>query len=120
MIILEKRLQAVSLDAPLFPSKKDKEIYIEIPDEDYAPEQIFQRSQEQEEVLKAIENLKEPYGLILKLRHLKGYSYEEIGEILDLPIGTIKSRIYRARNELKKILYREEKGGQKDGLSGCL
>ncbi len=100
----KRRLQAVSLDAPLFPSQK-KEMYLEIPDEEFAPEQVFQKNKEQVEVLKAIENLQEPYGLVLKLRHFKGYSYEEIGEILDLPLGTIKSRIYRARKELKKILF---------------
>lgn len=115
----KKRLQAVSLDVPLFPSDDGREVRIEIPDEEYEPEQVYERTAEQEEIIQAMESLPEQYSLVLKLRHLKGYSYEEIGEILSLPLGTIKSRIYRARRELKEILY-GEKGGCEDGLSGNL
>lgn len=118
----KKRLQAVSLDAPLFPSSEDKAVSLEIPDEAYAPEQVFARTSGQIQVLEAIENLSEEYRLVIKLRHLKGYSYEEIQQVLDLPMGTIKSRIYRARSELKKLLKGndDEKGGQKNGLSRCI
>lgn len=115
----KKRLQAISLDVPLFPSHDGKEVRLEIPDEEYAPEQVYQRTAEQEELLLAIDSLSEDYSLILKLRHLKGYSYEEIGQLLNLPLGTIKSRIYRARQELKNLLFRE-KGGEKVGMSGRL
>ncbi|WP_127016499.1 RNA polymerase sigma factor [Anoxybacter fermentans] len=113
----KKRLQAVSLDAPLFPSNKD--IYIEIPDEEYAPELILQKTDEQKRIIEAVESLAEEYKLVIKLRHFKGYSYKDIGKILDLPIGTIKSRIYRARKKLKDILFKEG-GGEKNGLSKCL
>lgn len=112
----KKRLQAVSLDVPLFPHSDGKEIRLEIPDEEYEPEQVFERTHAQEEVLKAIDSLPEQYSLVLKLRHLKGYTYEEIGAILDLPLGTIKSRIYRARKELKEMLF-EKEGGEMHGMS---
>ncbi len=112
-----KRLQSVSLDAPLFPTNGEKEVKLEIPDETNDPELVFQRTSEQIMVLKAIEKLPEQYSLVIKLRHIKGYSYEEIAQILDMPLGTIKSRIYRARNELRKIL---QKGGREDGLSSCV
>lgn len=115
----KRRLQAVSLDVPLFPASDGKDVKLEIPDEEFAPEAVYQRTAEQEELLEAIDSLPEEYSLIIKLRHLKGYSYEEIGQLLNIPLGTIKSRIYRARHELKKLLHRE-KGGEKVGMSGRL
>jgi RNA polymerase sigma-70 factor (ECF subfamily) len=38
------------------------------------------------------------------LRHVEGYAYEEIAEILDLPLGTVKTYIHRARSELRDLL----------------
>lgn len=106
----KKRLQIVSLETPLFPRR-------EFQDLENNPEEVFQRTTEQMQLLKAITLLSEEYSLVIRLRHLKGYTYQEISAILDLPLGTIKSRIYRARSELRKIL---QKGGQIDGLSSCL
>lgn len=115
----KKRLQAVSLDVPLFPGSAGKEVHLEIPDIENEPAQVYERTAEQEAILHAIEQLPEQYSLVLKLRHLKGYSYDEIGGLLDLPLGTIKSRIYRARRELKELLF-GKKGGEEDGVSRCL
>lgn len=115
----KKRLHAVSLDVPLFPSIDGKEVRLEIPDDEFAPEEVYQRTTDQEEILQAIDSLSDEHSLVIKLRHLKGYSYEEIGQLLDLPLGTIKSRIYRARQELKNLLFRE-KGGDEVGMSGRL
>ena len=52
----------------------------------------------------AIEKLPEPYRLTLNLFHLENMNYDEISEILDIPQGTIKSRLFRARKVLKEIL----------------
>ena len=43
--------------------------------------------------------------VVIVLHELEGLSYEEIAEILDISVGTVKSRISRAREELKKILH---------------
>lgn len=114
----KKRLQSVSLDAPLFPTDGDKEIYLEIHDDESNPEQYLERTIEQKRIYQAIDDLPEQYSLMIKLRHIKEYTYEEIANILDLPIGTVKSRIYRARSELKKILLKKE--GEQSGLSKCI
>jgi RNA polymerase sigma-70 factor (ECF subfamily) len=58
----------------------------------------------------AIGRLRPEYRSCILLRHVEGRAYEEIAEILDLPLGTVKTYIHRARNELRQTLahLREE------------
>lgn len=53
---------------------------------------------------RAIGKLRPEYRSCIILRHIEGRPYEEIAEILDLPLGTVKTYIHRARNELKDVL----------------
>jgi RNA polymerase sigma-70 factor (ECF subfamily) len=53
---------------------------------------------------KAIARLRPEYRSCILLRHVEGYSYEEIAESLELPLGTVKTYIHRARNELRVYL----------------
>ena len=57
----------------------------------------------------AIAKLRPEYRSCILLRHVEGRSYEEIAEVLDLPLGTVKTYIHRARNELREHLepYRD-------------
>ena len=52
----------------------------------------------------AIASLRPEYRSCILLRHVEGRAYEEIAEILDLPLGTVKTYIHRARNELRTRL----------------
>jgi RNA polymerase sigma-70 factor (ECF subfamily) len=52
----------------------------------------------------AIGRLRPEYRSCILLRHVEGHSYEEIAEMLDLPLGTVKTYIHRARNELRRML----------------
>jgi RNA polymerase sigma-70 factor (ECF subfamily) len=52
----------------------------------------------------AIGRLRPEYRSCILLRHVEGYAYEEIAEILQLPLGTVKTYIHRARNELREHL----------------
>jgi RNA polymerase sigma-70 factor (ECF subfamily) len=52
----------------------------------------------------AIGRLRPEYRACILLRHVEGYAYEEIAETLDLPLGTVKTYIHRARNELRTYL----------------
>jgi RNA polymerase sigma-70 factor (ECF subfamily) len=65
---------------------------------------------------RAIGRLRPEYRACILLRHVEGYSYEEIAETLDLPLGTVKTYIHRARNELRGYLEdrRAETGGRDD------
>jgi RNA polymerase sigma-70 factor (ECF subfamily) len=52
----------------------------------------------------AIQRLRPEYRSCILLRHVEGLSYEEIAEILSLPLGTVKTFIHRARHELRLAL----------------
>ena len=52
----------------------------------------------------AIGRLRPEYRTVILLRHVEGHSYDEIAEIMELPLGTVKTYLHRARNELKERL----------------
>jgi RNA polymerase sigma-70 factor, ECF subfamily len=56
------------------------------------------------EIEVAIAQLRPKYRSCILLRHVEGRAYEEIAEIMDLPLGTVKTYIHRARNELRQSL----------------
>lgn len=56
------------------------------------------------ELQKALDNLSESYRLLLTLRHLQGLSYAEIAEITEMPLGSVKTGIFRARREMREAL----------------
>jgi RNA polymerase sigma-70 factor (ECF subfamily) len=56
------------------------------------------------EIEQAIARLRPEYRTCILLRHVEGRAYEEISEILGLPLGTVKTYIHRARNELRIAL----------------
>ena len=57
------------------------------------------------EVKTAIEDLPENFRMAVLLADVEGFSYKEIAEILDIPIGTVMSRLHRGRKALQKALY---------------
>jgi len=70
------------------------------------PEILYEKKSIQEFVQRGLLELKEEQRELLVLRDLQGFSYEELGKLLGLPEGTIKSKIHRARMDLKEILER--------------
>jgi RNA polymerase sigma-70 factor (ECF subfamily) len=72
---------------------------------DYAtPERLLLRDEIRETVVDAIEQLPRDLKLAITLRELEGLSYEEIAEAMECPIGTVRSRIFRAREAINKRL----------------
>ncbi|MEM6299074.1 MAG: sigma-70 family RNA polymerase sigma factor [Bacteroidota bacterium] len=65
-----------------------------------------------DEVSNAIRNLSVDFRTVIILCDLEGFTYEEMAAILDIPVGTVRSRLHRARGELKKALatYAKEQG----------
>jgi len=57
------------------------------------------------EVKTAIEELPEAFRIAVLLADVEGFSYKEIAEIMDIPIGTVMSRLHRGRKALEKLLY---------------
>ena len=67
-----------------------------------SPEQQMMRDQLEEVVFKAIKSLPEDLRTAVSLREMEGLSYEEIAEVMGCPVGTVRSRIFRAREHIDK------------------
>ncbi len=98
----KRRLKTFSIDNPI--SSKDDEYTIEIPDTSDDPGKNLIQSQRDALVREAIKSLPPKYQKVIEMRHLKERTYEEISTELDLPLGTVKAHIFRAREMLYKML----------------
>lgn len=98
----KRRLKTLSIDNPI--STKEDEYTIEIPDTSDEPGKNIIQSQRDALVRSAIMNLPPKYRKVIEMRHLQERTYEEIAEELDLPLGTVKAHIFRAREMLYKML----------------
>ena len=87
-------------------AEKDEEskIRVDIADEKSTPDREVERRELGRMIKKAVATLPEKFKTPLVLRDMQGLSYDEIGKILDLPEGTVKSRINRARLRVKELL----------------
>ena len=73
------------------------------------PEEALINRQKIEELREVVEMLKPRYKKLIELRYYKEYSYEEISKELELPIGTIKAQLFRAKTLLFNILNKTRK-----------
>ena len=71
---------------------------------EHDPSADLQRREVQSAVQKAIESLPDGEREVLLLSEFQGFKYAEIGEILGIPVGTVKSRMFSAVQRLKKVL----------------
>ena len=83
---------------------EDEEKELEIPDERFSPEAAFDKEERVRAVREGLMKLPEEYRKILTLRELGGLSYEELAEEMGLELGTVKSKLFRARKKLCGIL----------------
>jgi RNA polymerase sigma-70 factor (ECF subfamily) len=104
--IRKKKLDTVSLDAPVS-SGDDEGVTRELPDPTQDPSDDARRRERSRMLAAALEKLPEPHRLVLVLRHQRDLSYEEIALALDLPLGTVKARIHRAREAFRQVLLRD-------------
>jgi RNA polymerase sigma-70 factor (ECF subfamily) len=86
-----------------FDAVQDVSIFEEVQDRD--PAGTFFRQMVDEDVKRAIQELPEEFRIPVVLSDVEGLSYAEIAEILELPVGTVKSRLFRGRRRLQQRLY---------------
>jgi RNA polymerase sigma-70 factor (ECF subfamily) len=72
--------------------------------DDDTPERIAQRDELQQAVQDTIDALPEELRVAIVLREIEGMSYEEIAHAMDCPVGTVRSRIFRARDAINKSI----------------
>lgn len=101
--IRKQRMKLYSIDKGIM-DEEGGEIQIDLKSKDRNPEQEAIRQQKILLMRKVVEQLKPRYRELVELRYFKEYSYEEISEELDLPLGTVKAQLFRARDFLFQIL----------------
>jgi RNA polymerase sigma-70 factor (ECF subfamily) len=88
----------------LFQPEGESETQFDVADENPLPDANLLEDEQKQVIARAIAALPEKYRLPIVLRDIEGKSYEEVAEILNLGLGTTKSRISRARGLLKEKL----------------
>jgi RNA polymerase sigma-70 factor (ECF subfamily) len=83
----------------------DDELY-EIESKDLNPEALLLQSAETQMLRQALEELPLEFREVIVLRELEGLSYKQIADVVEIPLGTVMSRLARARKRLQQILAR--------------
>lgn len=73
------------------------------------PEQQFLNNLLRDDLIKAIDGLPENYRVVLVLAEMEGFNYQDIAEMLEIPVGTVRSRLSRARSQLQRSLWEHAK-----------
>lgn len=94
-------------------SALDPDAEIDLPDDRQGVEETLVSGEMIEQVHTAVNQLPESYRLLITLRHVQGLSYAEIAAVAGMPLGSVKTGIFRARRQLRDMLVhnmREENG----------
>ena len=105
----KRRIQTVSLTME---NDDGEETTLEPPDLENAPETLLEQREQKRLLETGLASLPVDYRRIVTLRELGGLSYQEIGEVLGLSEGTVKSRLFRAREKLASWLRQAESGNK--------
>ena len=101
--IRKKRIKAVSIDQGF--SNEDGESYvIPVKEDSLDPEESMQKDERVQRMRDVVEKLKPRYKRLVELRYFEEKSYEEISEILELPLGTVKAQLFRARDFMFELM----------------
>lgn len=98
----KKKLKTLSINVTI--EQEEGESTIEIPDTSYETDRHLIEEQRRKIIQDAINSLPEKYRVVIQMRHQEEKNYDEISEILNMPIGTVKAHIFRAREMLNKYL----------------
>lgn len=101
--IRKKRIQALSLDQG-FTNAEGDTMEINIPDGKLDPEETMQKMERVKKMREVVTKLKPRYRQLVELRYFQELSYEEIATELDLPLGTVKAQLFRARDFLYNMM----------------
>lgn len=99
----KKKLKTLSIDTT-FSNDDGDDVKINIKSGDPTPEQELMTEEKAELLRMFIDKLKPRYRILIELRYYKQLSYEEIAEELDMPLGTVKAQLFRARDLLYNVM----------------
>ena len=100
----KRRYYMFSIDESL---TDDHRLTWQIADSSMAPDILMERKEEMALVNKAVNCLPEKYRVVIVLRYLEGQAYQEIADIIGLPLGTIKTQIHRGRRLIQEYIKKK-------------
>jgi RNA polymerase sigma factor (sigma-70 family) len=105
--IRKKRINMVSINSMV--DDEGDERPLEIKSDTLNPEESSIKKQQSEQLKTIVEKLPQRYRTLIVLRYFEEQSYEEIAQQLDLPLGTVKAQLFRARDLLQNVLNKRKK-----------
>jgi RNA polymerase sigma-70 factor (ECF subfamily) len=94
-----------------FGRSSDPDLLNELPGEAEDPEAAVMRGELREQLARAVEALPLPFREVIVLREIQDLSYQEIAAVVGVPVGTVMSRLARARQRLQRALASQGMGG---------
>jgi len=110
--IRKKKLNVVSLHT--LSEEDGEEKHMQVPADVLNPEESSIKKQESEKLKNIVEQLPIRYRKLIILRYYDEQSYEEIAQQLDIPLGTVKAQLFRARDLMANIINRKKKNLRSD------
>ena len=98
-----------SLDKPV--ATEDDEIQVDLASTALIPEEELEQTETRSILVRLIDQLPQAYRQMIVLRHVNELSYDEMAEITDLPLGTVKNRTFRAREMMRRMIEKLEGKG---------
>jgi RNA polymerase sigma factor (sigma-70 family) len=92
-------------------SEEDGDPLDELPSVQDGPEEHAERGERHQQILQALDQLNPDQRAVVSMHDIEGYSLEELETILETPLGTLKSRLHRARSRLRELLVMEPFSG---------
>lgn len=88
------------------PEVEEGGLPMQLPDPSGDPAERFEQAEFRDKVRNMVAALPPIYSAVISMYHMQSLSYDEIAEALELPIGTVKARLFRARAALRKLIFR--------------
>lgn len=101
--IRKQRISTTSIDSSFDDGEGDK-MFIQIEEKGLNPEEKAMKKQKIKYLREVVKKLKPHYRRLIELRYFKELSYEEIADEMEMPLGTVKAQLFRAREFLAKLL----------------
>lgn len=99
-----RRIKAVSYDTPIQAPGADENLFFDMPDDRPTPEQSALSGSFSEDIQRVLNSLTAEQRLLVTLADIEGIPYKEIAEMLDKPVGTIRSRLHRTHKQIRSRL----------------
>lgn len=100
-----KNKKVISIEQNTF---EDLQLKDSLVSENPGPEKVAEANAQKQAIKEAMDKMNEKNRLVIILRDFMGLSYDEISDTMKVPVGTVKSRINRARNELRELLCKDK------------